>query len=84
MIAGAAGGGEDHGQTHGIMGELLFDGLILLGAAPGFILLFRRLGLGAVLGYLIAGIVVEPFGLALAERGESILAVAEIGIRKRT
>lgn len=66
--------------AHGITGELMFDGLILLGAALGFVLLFRRLGLGAVLGYLIAGIAIGPFGLGLVGSGESILAVAEIGI----
>ncbi|MGP1284098.1 MAG: monovalent cation:proton antiporter-2 (CPA2) family protein [Parasphingopyxis sp.] len=79
MAAGEAAG--DHGGgAHGITGELLLDGFILLGAALAFVLLFRRLGLGAVLGYLIAGIVVGPFGLGLIESGESILAVAEIGI----
>ena len=33
----------------------LVEGAILLGVATLFVLLFRRLGLGAVLGYLIAG-----------------------------
>lgn len=70
----------EQGAAHGITGELMFDGLILLGAALGFVLLFRRLGLGAVLGYLIAGIAIGPFGLGLIGSGESILAVAEIGI----
>ncbi|MGP1352988.1 MAG: monovalent cation:proton antiporter-2 (CPA2) family protein [Parasphingopyxis sp.] len=71
---------EDHGGGHGLTGELLLDGFILLGAALAFVLLFRRIGLGAVLGYLIAGIVVGPFGLGLIDSGESIVAVAEIGI----
>ncbi|RED15931.1 cation:proton antiporter [Parasphingopyxis lamellibrachiae] len=71
---------EELGGGHGITGELMFDGFILLGASLGFVLLFRRLGLGAVLGYLIAGIAIGPFGLALVGRGESILSVAEIGI----
>ena len=71
---------EDHGGAHGLTGELLVDGFILLGAALAFVLLFRRIGLGAVLGYLIAGVAVGPFGLGLIESGESIVAVAEIGI----
>ena len=71
---------EAHGGAHGLTGELLLDGFILLGAALGFVLLFRRLGLGAVLGYLLAGVAVGPFGLGLIDSGESILAVAEIGI----
>ena len=33
----------------------LVEGAILLGVATLFVLIFRRLGLGAVLGYLIAG-----------------------------
>ena len=33
---------------------LLFEGAVLLGVATLFVLIFRRLGLGAVLGYLIA------------------------------
>lgn len=65
---------------HGVTGELMFDGFILLGAALGFVLLFRRLGLGAVLGYLVAGIAIGPFGLALVDSAEAILSVAEIGI----
>jgi len=70
----------DHGGGHVMTGELMFDGLILLGAALGFVLLFRRLGLGAVLGYLIAGVAIGPFGFALVDSGEAILSVAEIGI----
>ena len=37
---------------------LLVEGFVLLGAALAFVLLFRRLGLGATLGYLVAGVVV--------------------------
>lgn len=59
---------------------LLTDGVILLGAAVLFVILFRRLGLGAVLGYLVAGALVGPQGLGLVGGGESKLAIAEIGI----
>jgi CPA2 family monovalent cation:H+ antiporter-2 len=59
---------------------VLLEGAILLGVATLFVLLFRRLGLGAVLGYLIAGALVGPHGLALVGGGESKLAFAEIGI----
>lgn len=58
----------------------LVEGAILLGVATLFVLIFRRLGLGAVLGYLIAGAVVGPHGLALVGGGESKLAFAELGI----
>ena len=59
---------------------LLLEGAILLGVATLFVMLFRRLGLGAVLGYLVAGALVGPYGLGLVGGGESKLAFAEIGI----
>ena len=58
----------------------LIEATILLGVATLFVLLFRRLGLGAVLGYLIAGALVGPHGLGLVGGAESKLAFAEIGI----
>jgi len=45
-------------------------------AAP----LFRRLGLGSVLGYLAAGLLIGPFGLGLFSDPENILHVAELGV----
>ncbi|HKX37009.1 MAG TPA: cation:proton antiporter, partial [Rhizorhapis sp.] len=59
---------------------LLTEGVILLGVALLFVMVFRRLGLGAVLGYLIAGALVGPQGLGLVGGAESKLAIAEIGI----
>ncbi|KKW89603.1 MULTISPECIES: cation:proton antiporter domain-containing protein [Sphingobium] len=59
---------------------LLSEGVILLGAAVLFVMLFRRFGLGAVLGYLVAGALVGPQGLHLVGGAESKLAIAEIGI----
>lgn len=59
---------------------LLSEGVILLAAALAFVILFRRFGLGAVLGYLVAGALVGPFGLGLVGGGESKMAIAEIGI----
>ena len=59
---------------------VLRDGVILLGAALVFVMLFRRLGLGAVLGYLVAGALVGPDGLGLINATEEVLKVAEIGI----
>jgi CPA2 family monovalent cation:H+ antiporter-2/glutathione-regulated potassium-efflux system protein KefB len=40
--------------------SLVRDGVVMLGFALAFVLLFRRLGLGATLGYLVAGAVVGP------------------------
>ncbi|HST37178.1 MAG TPA: cation:proton antiporter [Allosphingosinicella sp.] len=59
---------------------LLEDAVILLGFALVFVLLFRRLGLGATLGYLVAGALVGPHLLGLVNGGEAMLEIAEIGI----
>ncbi|ATE64870.1 cation:proton antiporter [Rhizorhabdus dicambivorans] len=59
---------------------LLWDGVLLLGAAIVFVLIFRRLGLGATLGYLVAGALIGPQGLALIGDAESKLGIAELGI----
>ena len=67
-------------ETTGATEILLSEGVILLGAAVAFVMLFRRFGLGAVLGYLVAGALVGPQGLGLVGGGESKLAIAEIGI----
>jgi glutathione-regulated potassium-efflux system protein KefB len=60
--------------------NLLFDGVIILGAALAFVMTFRRLGLGAVLGYLLAGALIGPDGLGLVSAPESMLAIADLGI----
>jgi glutathione-regulated potassium-efflux system protein KefB len=59
---------------------LLVEGAVLLGAGLAFVMLFRKLGLGAVLGYLVAGAAIGPHGLAIAGGGETKLAISEIGI----
>lgn len=59
---------------------LLRDGFVMLGFALGFVLLFRRFGLGATLGYLVAGAVVGPHILGLVGDAEEMIGVAELGI----
>jgi CPA2 family monovalent cation:H+ antiporter-2 len=60
--------------------SLLQEAVILLGSGLLLVMIFRRFGLGAVLGYLVAGVLIGPHGLGLAGGGESKLAIAEIGI----
>jgi glutathione-regulated potassium-efflux system protein KefB len=60
--------------------SLLRDGAILLGAGLFCVLLFRRLGLGATLGYLVAGAAVGPHVLGLVGDAESKMGIAELGI----
>ncbi len=60
--------------------SLLHDAVILLGFALVFVLVFRRLGLGATLGFLIAGAVAGPQVLNMVGGAESKLQAAELGI----
>jgi glutathione-regulated potassium-efflux system protein KefB len=60
--------------------SVLLEGAVLLGAGLSCVILFRRFGLGAVLGYLVAGAIIGPSGFALVGGGQSKLGIAEIGI----
>ncbi len=58
-----------------------YQAFVYLAAAVLSVPLAKRLGLGSVLGYLIAGIVIGPFGLALVgEEGQDVLHFAEFGV----
>lgn len=52
----------------------------LLAAGVVAVPVFRKIGLGSVLGYLAAGAAIGPFGLALFREPETILHVAEFGV----
>ncbi len=64
------------------MGEsFFFQAFVYLAAAVISVPIARRLGLGSVLGYLIAGIAIGPFGLALVgTEGADVLHFAEFGV----
>lgn len=59
---------------------LLKDAVVYLAAATVAVPLFYRLKLGAVLGYLAAGLLIGPHLLGLVDDPESTLAFAEFGI----
>ena len=59
---------------------ILALGLVLLAAAVISVPIARRLGLSAIVAYLIAGIVIGPYGLAIFRTPGSILSVADLGI----
>ena len=61
-------------------GLLVRDGVVMLGAGLFFVLLFRRLGLGATLGYLVAGVVIGPEVLGLIGGAEGKMGIGELGI----
>ena len=58
----------------------LTNSLIYLAAAVIAVPLSRALGLGAILGYLAAGIVIGPWGLRLVGNVQDILHFAEFGV----
>src|SRR3954469_1536340 len=58
----------------------LSNSLIYLSAAVIAVPLSRALGLGSIIGYLAAGIVIGPWGIGLVQRVEDILHFAEFGV----
>src|SRR5690606_27568133 len=68
-----AGGGEMHESG-------LELALVFLLAAVVAVPVFKRFGLGAVLGYLAAGVVLGPFGLRVVRDAAPVLAASEIGV----
>lgn len=61
--------------------EFFETAFVYLAAAVIAVPIARRLGLGAVLGYLLAGIAIGPFGFALLQqRGADVMHVAEFGV----
>ena len=62
------------------MTDLLFQAVIFLGAAVIAVPISKRLGLGSVLGYLIAGIAIAPLLKAVGSDTQSIQHVAEFGV----
>lgn len=59
---------------------MLQEAALFLAAAVLFVPLFKRARMGAVLGYLAAGLVIGPYGLALATDAEAVLHVSEFGV----
>jgi hypothetical protein len=62
------------------MEAFLLKLLIFLGAATIAVPLARKFKLGSVLGYLIAGIVIGPFGLTLIDDIEAVMHFTEFGV----
>ncbi|HYN11824.1 MAG TPA: monovalent cation:proton antiporter-2 (CPA2) family protein [Burkholderiales bacterium] len=58
----------------------LQQALLYLAAGVIAVPLFKRLGLGSVLGYLVAGVAIGPWGLRLITDAQTVLHFAEIGV----
>src|ERR1700749_4376142 len=63
-----------HGQS------LLIQALVYLAAGVVSVPIAKRLGLGSVLGYLVAGAVIGPFALSLVGNQADVMAFAEFGV----
>lgn len=58
-----------------------YQAFIYLGAAVIAVPIAKRLGLGSVLGYLLAGVAIGPFGLRLiGQEGHDVMHFAEFGV----
>ncbi|RXT19743.1 potassium transporter [Rhizobium leguminosarum] len=62
------------------LGQTIGPAIVLMGAAVVAVPLFRRLGLGSVLGYFAAGVLVGPSVLGLFADAVSILHFSELGV----
>ncbi|HFK6081782.1 TPA: glutathione-regulated potassium-efflux system protein KefB [Enterobacter cloacae] len=60
--------------------NLLLAGVLFLFAAVVAVPLAARLGIGAVLGYLLAGIAIGPWGLGFISDVDEILHFSELGV----
>jgi monovalent cation:H+ antiporter-2, CPA2 family len=62
-------------------GSMLQNAVIFLGAALVCVPVSKKLGIGSVLGYLLAGIIIGPFVLGfIRQEGEDIMHAAEFGV----
>lgn len=60
--------------------DILESCAIFLAAAVVMVPIAQRLGLGSVLGYLLAGVAIGPWGFGLIDDVEAILHFAEFGV----
>jgi glutathione-regulated potassium-efflux system protein KefB len=67
-------------QTAQATTAILESGAIMLGAALVFVTLFRRLKLGATLGYIVAGALIGPELLGFIKDPQQLTSVTDIGI----
>ena len=58
----------------------LINSFIYLAAAVVAVPIAKKLGLGTIIGYLAAGIVIGPWGLGMVSNVQDILHFAEFGV----
>lgn len=63
-----------------LSGDFLQSSVVFLTAAVVAVPIAQRAGLGSVLGYLLAGVAIGPWGLGLISDVQAILHFAEFGV----
>src|SRR3990170_3503491 len=63
-------------ENHGFLQQAL----VYLAAGVIAVPLFKKAGLGSVLGYLIAGLAIGPWGLRLISDPQTVLRFSELGV----
>ena len=58
----------------------LIKTIVLLATSVTIVPLFKRIGLGSVLGYLVAGCLIGPSVFGVVKDAESVLHMAELGV----
>jgi glutathione-regulated potassium-efflux system protein KefB len=73
-------GGRAESMADVSLGQTIGPAVVLMTAAVVAVPLFRRLGLGSVLGYFAAGLLVGPSVLGLFADAQTILHFSELGV----
>jgi glutathione-regulated potassium-efflux system ancillary protein KefC/glutathione-regulated potassium-efflux system protein KefB len=60
--------------------SLLIQAMVYLAAGVASVPIAKRFGLGSVLGYLIAGVIIGPFALSLVGQQADVMRFAEFGV----
>ncbi|TGK03033.1 potassium transporter Kef [Leptospira langatensis] len=60
--------------------SLLLTAIILLTTAVLCVPIFKKLGIGSIIGYVVGGILIGPHGIRLVTGGTEILHFAEFGV----
>ncbi|WP_316859460.1 monovalent cation:proton antiporter-2 (CPA2) family protein [uncultured Cohaesibacter sp.] len=56
------------------------EAIVYLGAAVIAVPIAKKLGVGAIIGYLVAGIIIGPYALGAIKSVETVTPIAELGV----
>jgi monovalent cation:proton antiporter-2 (CPA2) family protein len=62
------------------MNSFINQALFFIASAVILVPIFHKLGLGSILGYLVAGIIVGPYGLSMIHETDALKHFAELGV----